>query len=187
MRAFQSLTNQFLIAMPALADPNFVRTVTLICQHTEEGALGVVVNRTTDLRLGDVLAQLDLPEDRVRDPDTPVHYGGPVQTERGLILHETLGSWESTLAIGDSLGLTTSRDILEAIAENRGPEESLLALGYAGWSAGQLEREITENAWLSGPADNDIIFRTPMDERWPRAAALLGVDLTMMSREAGHA
>ena len=106
---------------------------------------------------------------------------------RSLILHESLGSWESTLAIGDSLGLTTSRDILEAIAENRGPQKSLLALGYAGWSAGQLEREIKENAWLSGPADNDIIFRTPMDERWPRAAALLGVDLTMISREAGHA
>lgn len=187
MGELHSLTNHFLIAMPTLADPNFVRTVTLICEHNDDGALGIVINRTTNLTLANVLAQLDLPSDHLENPNTPVYYGGPVQTERGLILHETVGRWESTLPVGDSLGLTTSHDILEAMAESRGPQSSMLALGYAGWSAGQLEREIKENAWLSGPADNDIIFRTPVEERWASAAALLGIDLAMLSREAGHA
>lgn len=187
MRPSESLANQFLIAMPTLMDPNFVRTVTLICQHSEEGALGVVINRTTTLTVREVLDQLSVPRDQIKNPNAPVFFGGPVQTERGLILHEGIGEWESTLPINDTLGLTTSKDILEAIAENRGPSNCMLALGYAGWGSGQLEREIRENAWLSGPANNDIIFQTPVDERWPRAAELVGVDITMLSGEAGHA
>jgi len=187
MSQFASLANHFLIAMPALADPNFVRTVTLICQHNEEGALGIVINRTTNLVVGDILQQLELPADESEQAQAPVYFGGPVQTERGLILHEGDRHFESTLPVGTSLGLTTSRDILESMANNDGPRHCLVALGYAGWGSGQLEREISENAWLSGPTDNDIIFRTAVDERWPKAAAGMGVDLNTMSREAGHA
>lgn len=187
MEPEESLTNQFLIAMPALMDPNFARTVTLICQHNEEGALGIVINRTTALTIREVMDQLSVPRDNIKDPELPVFLGGPVQTERGLILHEGIGNWETTLPISEDLGLTTSKDILEAIAENRGPTNCMLALGYAGWGSGQLEREMRENAWLSVPTDNDIIFRTPVDERWPRAAELVGVDITMLSGPAGHA
>ena len=187
MPDFVTLENQFLIAMPMLADPNFEKTVTLICQHNENGALGVVINRTTNLRVSEVLEQLSLPCDGLDNPDMPVHFGGPVQIERGLILHDEAGDWDSTLPVSDSLCLTTSKDILEAIAKNSGPENCLLALGYAGWGDGQLEREISENAWLSGPADNDIIFHTPIEERWPNAAKLLGVDIAMLSTGVGHA
>lgn len=187
MVEFQSLANQFLIAMPALGDPNFARTVTVICQHDENGALGVVINRATQLTLRDVLQQLSLPDDKLGDPDRPVYQGGPVQTELGLILHESLGNWDATLAISDSLGLTTSRDILEAVADNRGPPSHILVLGYAGWGSGQLEREMVENAWLSGPIDPNIIFRTPVENRWWQAAALLGIDIANLSAETGHA
>lgn len=187
MSDFVSLENNFLIAMPMLADPNFEKTVTLICQHSDKGALGVVINRTTNLKVSEVLEQLSLPGNRLNNPNMLVHFGGPVQTERGLILHDEAGDWDSTLPVSDSLCLTTSKDILEAISENKGPENCLLALGYAGWGDGQLERELSENTWLSGPADNDIIFHTPIEERWPSAAALLGVDIAMLSTAAGHA
>ena len=187
MSAIPSLANHFLIAMPTLADPNFERTVTLICQHNADGALGVVFNRTTNLVLADIFTQLELPNDKTERADEPVYHGGPVQTECGLILHDGDREWDATLQVGDSLSLTTSRDILEALATNEGPEHCLMALGYAGWGSGQLEREITENAWLSGPAKFDIIFSTPIEKRWTQAAASMGVDLTTMSREAGHA
>lgn len=182
-----SLANQFLIAMPAMQDPNFSQTVTLICQHNDEGALGIVINRTVNLTVGDVLDQMQIAKDEFVNPFAPVHYGGPVQTERGFILHEDVGNWDSTLPVATDIGLTTSRDILEAIALNQGPRRSLVALGYAGWGSGQLEREIRENAWLSGPASADLIFTTPVEHRWERAASLLGVDLSLLSSEAGHA
>lgn len=181
------LTNHFLIAMPNLRDPNFARTVTLICEHSSEGAMGIVINRTTDLRLADVLGQMDIDGAGSQHLDMPVHIGGPVQSNRGFVLHEPLGHWESTLPITESFGVSTSRDILVALAENRGPAHCLLALGYAGWSAGQLEREIADNAWLSGPADRQILFETPVDERWNAAVRHLGVDLAALSNEAGHA
>ena len=181
------LTNHFLIAMPAMKDPNFEQTVTYICQHNDEGALGIVINRTIDLTLGDVLDQMKIKRDASVKSESPVHYGGPVQTERGFILHEDIGSWDSTLKVGSGTGLTTSRDILEAMADNTGPSRALLALGYAGWGAGQLERELSENAWLNWPADNDLIFSTPVEERWSSAARLLGVDLSLLSTDAGHA
>ncbi len=182
-----SFTDQFLIAMPALRDPNFQQTVTLICQHNQDGALGIVINRTINLTVGDVLAQMNLPSEYYSEAGTPVHYGGPVQTERGFILHRDVGNWQSTLAINEDIGLTTSRDILEAMAANEGPEHSLVALGYAGWGSGQLEHELGENAWLSGPADYDLVFSTPVDDRWHAAAKLLGVDLHVLSPETGHA
>jgi putative transcriptional regulator len=182
-----SLTNHFLIAMPNLGDPNFSRTVTLICEHSGEGAMGLIINRPTDLRLNDILGQMNIDGSASEHLDLPIHLGGPVQNNRGFVLHEPLGQWESTLPVTDTLGVSTSRDILVALAENRGPNRCLVALGYAGWAAGQLEREISENAWLSGPADRSILFEIPVEARWTAAANLLGVDLTTLSGEAGHA
>lgn len=187
MEAVNYLTNHFLIAMPSMKDPNFEQTVTYICQHNEEGALGIVINRVIDLTIGEVLDQMEITRAASVKPDAPVHYGGPVQTERGFILHEDIGEWDSTLKISDRVGLTTSRDILEAIATDSGPRRALLALGYAGWGAGQLEREISENAWLNWPADSELIFSTPVDQRWSQAAARFGVDLSLLSTDTGHA
>ena len=182
-----SLANHFLIAMPSLADPNFARSVTLICEHSEEGAMGIVINRLTDLRLRDILEQLDIKAKKPATAESAIYLGGPVQNNRGFVLHEPIGNWESTLSVTDMLGVSTSRDILEAIAHNRGPDKYLIALGYAGWGAGQLEREITENSWLSGPASRDILFELPVEHRWKAAAQLMGIDLTTLSGEAGHA
>jgi len=182
-----SLANHFLIAMPSLADPNFARSVTLICEHSEEGAMGIVINRLTDLHLRDIFEQLDIQADKPAAAESVIYLGGPVQNNRGFVLHEPIGKWESTLSVTDTLGVSTSRDILEAIAHNRGPEKFLVTLGYAGWGAGQLEREITENSWLSGPASRDILFELPVEQRWKAAAQLMGIDLTTLSGEAGHA
>lgn len=181
------LTNQFLIAMPGLADPNFFHTVTYVCEHNAAGALGIVVNRPLTLTLGELLEHLQTPLDRAALAAIPVYSGGPVQQEQGFVIHTPVGQWESTLAITDNIGITTSRDILQALTEGQGPEQLLIALGYAGWGPGQLEREMAENAWLSGPADPAILFQTPHEERWSAAAALLGVDLSLLSGDAGHA
>lgn len=187
MSELVSLSNHFLIAMPSLADPNFSRTVTLLCEHNEHGAMGLTINRLLDLSLGDILDQLNIQVDDPATAQTPVYQGGPVQEERGFVLHRPAGQWESTLAITDNLGVSASRDILKALARGDGPEEWLVALGYAGWGPGQLERELSDNAWLSGPADADIIFHTPVEKRWHAAAELLGVDLSTLSGETGHA
>jgi putative transcriptional regulator len=181
------LTNHLLIAMPNLADPNFSRTVTLICEHSEEGAMGIVINHVTDLSLRDILSQLDIKLEKDFSLSLPVHLGGPVQNNRGFVIHEPVGQWQSTLHITDTLGVSTSRDILEAIAESRGPERCLIALGYAGWGAGQLEKEIAENSWLNGPSDHDILFKLPPEQRWTAAAQRVGVDLSTLHSEAGHA
>jgi putative transcriptional regulator len=182
-----SLTNQFLIAMPSLADPNFHGTVTFICEHSAQGAMGIIINRPLELTLGEVLSQMNI---RPRESDIaldPVYMGGPVQTDRGFVLHNPAGQWDSMLRISDELGITTSKDILENIATGAGPKHALVALGYAGWGAGQLEQELADNAWLCGPADNRIIFDTPWQQRWEAAAALMGVDLTQLSDQIGHA
>jgi putative transcriptional regulator len=181
------LSNQFLIAMPGLEDPNFFHSVTYICEHNEEGALGLVINRPLQMQLGEILQHIKLEDAEPEARQIPVHLGGPVQQDRGFVLHEPLGDWDATLKVTDRIGITSSIDILEAIARNRGPERSLIALGYAGWGAGQLEREMAENAWLSGPADPEILFNTPDAERWKAAAASLGIDLDLLSGEAGHA
>jgi putative transcriptional regulator len=182
-----SLINQFLIAMPALADANFSRTVTFVCEHSSEGAMGIVINRPTDLRLRDILEQLDISTIDPVVAELPVFLGGPVQNNRGFVIHEPLGNWESTLPVTETVGVSTSRDILAAIAANQGPDRYLIALGYAGWGAGQLERELVENSWLSGPANREILFELPLERRWNAAAGLVGVDLTNLSSEAGHA
>jgi putative transcriptional regulator len=187
MTALVSFANHFLIAMPTLADANFARSVTLICEHSDKGAMGIVVNRMTDLRLGDIFEQLSIDPAKASNTESVVYLGGPVQNNRGFVLHEPLGNWVSTLTVTDNLGVSTSRDVLEAIAHNRGPDKYMVALGYAGWGAGQLEREISENSWLSGPASREIIFNLPVEHRWKAAARLMGVNLSTLSGEAGHA
>ncbi|MFQ5634170.1 MAG: YqgE/AlgH family protein [Gammaproteobacteria bacterium] len=181
------LTGQLLIAMPAMLDPNFRRTVTYICEHSEHGALGLVINRPMDIDLGRIFDQLSM---TTIDPDlahTPIMCGGPVQTERGFVIHESAAEWETSASISDSIQVTTSQDILTSMAAGNGPTRAIVALGYAGWSAGQLEFEITENAWLSVPANPRILFDTPFGERWKEAAGLLGIDLATLSMDAGHA
>jgi putative transcriptional regulator len=181
------LTQHFLIAMPAMVDPHFARTLTLVCEHNENGALGIVVNRPTDMNLQGLLEQVKILPDRDNFKGVPVHFGGPVQVDRGFVLHSPAGAWQSTLTIGSTMGLTTSKDILEAVARGNGPEQILVTLGYAGWAPGQLEHELAQNAWLTVAARNDILFDLPAEERLPAAMQLLGVDYANLSDVAGHA
>jgi putative transcriptional regulator len=181
------LTDHFLIAMPALDDPNFQRSVTLICQHDANGAMGIVINRIADYTVGELLVQLDIRTDSAELAELAIVAGGPVQPERGFVLHDDAREWGSTLRFGRGLAVTTSRDILAAMARGDGPENVLVALGYAGWTAGQLEEELAQNSWLTAPADQAILFRTPLADRWHAAARAMGVDLTRLADYAGHA
>lgn len=187
MSATLSLINQFLIAMPSLKDANFSRTVTYICQHNEEGAMGIVINQPLQLTLGDVLADLSLSASETSITESPVFLGGPVQCDRGFVLHQPLGKWGATLKVGENIGITASRNILESIAKGEGPKKSMVALGYAGWGPGQLEDEMCANSWLSGPADMRVIFELPPEQRWQAAALLAGVDIHRLAPDAGHA
>lgn len=187
MSIAQSLSNHFLIAMPGLDDPNFHHTTTYICEHDENGALGVVINRPLNMKLGEILQHMDIGASSKEISSRQVYMGGPVQNDRGFVLHEPSGDWEATLKVTDSIGITSSRDILQAIAEGKGPKNAIVTLGYAGWGAGQLEQELAANTWLSGPASSKIVFETPSEERWLAAAALLGIDLNLLSSDAGHA
>ncbi len=181
-----SLKNQFLVAMPSLEDENFSHTVSLLCEHSDSGAIGLVINRPTDLKLSEMMDQMGLEHDGV-DAGTIVYWGGPVQPERGFVIHRDPGGWESCMPLGQSLYITTSRDILRAIGKGEGPQQYFVVLGYAGWGAGQLESEILHNAWLNAPLDEQILFRTPARERWQAATKLLGVDVTQLAGDAGHA
>jgi putative transcriptional regulator len=181
-----NLTSHFLIAMPAMKDENFVRTLTFVCEHNERGALGIVVNRPIDVTLASLFKQVEL---ELPDPalaQQPVFYGGPVQLDHGFVLHRPVGTWKSTLPVGD-IGLTTSRDILEAMSKGEGPNQHLVALGYAGWAPGQLEHEILANGWLTVQADVDVIFNLPPEARYAAAMSALGVNAANLSEEAGHA
>ena len=181
------LTNQLLIAMPGMADPNFSTTVTLICEHNDNGALGIIINRPLNLKLSGLFEQLSVDD---ADPDvasSPVMSGGPVGTERGFVLHGKNHSFENTLSVSDDIQLTLSRDVIDAMAIGNGPEKSLVAVGYAGWEAGQLEEEMLLNAWLNVPATPELVFDTPFEERWDSAARLLGIDIASISPDAGHA
>lgn len=183
-----SLKNHFLIAMPAMADPNFAQSITYICEHSDDGAMGIVINRPLDLSVGEILSHLSIEQYNQHYDNVPVFCGGPVQSDRGFVLHRSeYSEWENTLPVQSDVCLTSSQDILVAIANNEGPKESLIALGYAGWSAGQLDHEITQNTWLSVNADPSIIFSTPCEQRWQAAANLLGVDLSLLSHQIGHA
>lgn len=187
MTAGSNLTNHFLIAMPTLHDPNFARSVTYICEHSDQGAMGIVINRPLDLHLGDILEQLEIEPQTSQIAHAAIYNGGPVQTDRGFVLHDGGDHWASTLTITPEISVTTSKDILEAIALGEGPPSALIALGYAGWGAGQLEVEISANAWLCGPADTDILFHYASGKRWHAAARHLGVDIDLLTGEAGHA
>lgn len=181
------LTDHFLIAMPAMQDPHFARSLTYICEHNEEGAMGVIVNRPIDLSLPDLFSRIDL---QLEDPvyaDMPVYFGGPVQTDRGFVLHRPVGGWHSTLTVSHEIGLTSSRDILEAFGSDMTPGDFIVTLGYAGWTEGQLEEELAANAWLTVKADPAIIFALPPEERLTAAMRLLGVNFTNLSDVAGHA
>lgn len=173
--------------MPSLSDPNFHHTTTYLCEHNEEGALGIVINRPMEMQLADILDHMEITTEIEAVATQTVYMGGPVQNDRGFVLHEPVGNWEATLQVTDSIGLTSSRDILEAIAQGRGPQHALISLGYAGWGGGQLEEELAANAWLSGPASSKVVFETPIEQRWAAAAALIGVDLNLLSGDAGHA
>lgn len=181
------LANQLLIAMPGMADPNFSDTVTYICEHNRDGALGLVINRPMDINLGEILSHMSLAASTEGIAGLPVFLGGPVQPERGFVLHTQGTVWESSLKVSDDIAVTSSRDILAAIADGEGPARSLVALGYAGWGAGQLEHEIQENTWLHAPPDARVLFETPFEQRWAAATALLGIDPSRLSGTAGHA
>jgi len=186
------LTNQFLIAMPGMGGDTFAGTVIYLCEHTEKGALGLVINKPIDIKLRNLFEKVELSLDREDLADAPVFFGGPVQTERGFVLHEHSGDddtnpYNSTLKIPGGLEMTTSKDVLEALANGSGPKRVLVTLGYSGWGAGQLEEEIGRNSWINVQAEPGIIFETPVDERYDKALSLLGIDVRMLSQEAGHA
>jgi len=179
--------NQMLVALPALQDPNFSRTVALICQHDGDGAMGVVVNRPSEYTFGELLEQMNIPLRDTRLRAQRVLAGGPVHPERGFVLHDGDGGWDSTLSITDTLHVTTSRDVLEAMASGDGPANATVALGCAGWGRGQLERELTQNSWLTVPADAALLFDTPLDARWQAAAGRIGVDMMHIASHSGRA
>lgn len=187
-----NFTGHLLIAMPNLTDPYFAKSVTFICTHNQDGAMGIVINRPTDMSFGILFEKINLNLHDKTLTERPVLYGGPVQPERGFVLHQQVGDWESSITIIDDIAVTTSKDILTAVAEGSGPKKLLLSLGYAGWGAGQLEREISQNAWLSvKPKDHDtlnkVLFDTPHGDQLNAAMALLGIDPAMLSDVAGHA
>jgi putative transcriptional regulator len=186
-----NLTNQFLIAMPGMADDSFAGSVVYLCEHTERGALGLVINKPIDITISNLFERVDMALDRPDLADKPVYYGGPVQTERGFVLHDRQADdhapYTSSLSVPGGLAMTTSRDVLEAISGGEGPKRVLITLGYAGWGAGQLEDEMARNGWLNVDADPAVIFDTPVEQRYHRALALLGVDPVMLSHDAGHA
>ncbi len=185
------LADHFLIAMPSMLDPVFGGTVVYLCEHNANGALGVIVNKATDMTMEVLLERIDLKLEilasRVPVGDKPVMFGGPVQVERGFVLHAPHGSYSSMMKVTDDIALTTSKDVLEAVAVGEGPGRLLVALGCAGWSAGQLEEEIARNGWLTVPASPDILFDLPAEERFAAAIKLLGIDPMMLAGDAGHA
>lgn len=182
------LSGQLLLAMPGVVSGSLANTVIYVCEHTDQGALGLVVNRPTDLTVGNLLQRIDLDLSLEIGPvqDTPVFFGGPVQTDRGFVLHAASGKYSSSIELGD-LALTTSRDILQEVAQGKGPSQMLVTLGYAGWGAGQLENEMTQNAWLNVTASHDILFEVAPEQRYDAALGALGISAAMLSGMAGHA
>lgn len=183
----QSLNGHFLIAMPSLADGHFNQSVTYICEHDANGCFGIVINNQTDITLQRIIKEMNLTGHSPLTKEKFIHLGGPVETERGFVLHSPIGEWKSSLLINDTLALTTSKDIMQALANDEGPEQVIIALGYAGWAAGQLEQEMAANSWLSCPADQQIIFDTPANKLWQAAANIIGVDMQLLSQDSGHA
>ncbi|KOR30298.1 hypothetical protein TI04_06400 [Achromatium sp. WMS2] len=187
MYHLENFTNQFLIAMPGLMDPNFSRTVTYVCEHSSEGAMGIIINRPIEVGLGTMLDQLQINITAPEVRTIPIYLGGPVQIDRGFVLHTGSQTWDSTIKITDNINITTSKDILEAIAQGKGPSQVLIALGYAGWTSGQIEQEISANSWLISHPDSEIIFNTPVEQRWKAAANLIGINIDLLGTSFGHA
>jgi len=183
------LSRQFLLAMPGMVSGDLANTVIYVCEHTEHGALGLVVNRPTDITVGDLLQRIDLKLSLEIGPvgDAPVFFGGPVQTDRGFVLHMPRGQYNSSIALGDDVALTTSRDVLQDVADGHGPDQILVTLGYAGWGSGQLEDELARNAWLNVIASNDILFNVSAEDRYDAALAQLGIKSSMLTSHSGHA
>jgi len=181
-------SGQLLLAMPGVVSGSLANTVIYVCEHNENGALGLVINRPTDLTLGELLKRVALgPVERTDIPqDVPVFFGGPVQTDRGFVLHTPVGSYASSIHLGD-LALTTSKDVLQDVAQGRGPDHLLVTLGYAGWGAGQLEHEMAQNAWINVSASDTLLFHTPVEQRYSAALAQLGINPTMLAGQVGHA
>jgi putative transcriptional regulator len=187
LAADSSLAGQLLVAMPQMADPRFARSVVYLCAHSADGAMGLVVNRLIDsLTFQNLLEQIGVEQSAAAD-DMPIHFGGPVESSRGFVLHTADYVQDSTLVIEDDIALTATMDVLKAIARGEGPQRRVLALGYAGWGAGQLDAEIQANGWLLVPADLDLVFDNDNDSKWERAMAKIGIDLSLLSSEAGHA
>jgi putative transcriptional regulator len=182
----QNFTHHFLIAMPQLADPNFSGTLTYLCEHNEHGAIGLVINRPSSTTVSALLSNIEIPITHLSQGEQIILNGGPVQRNRGFVLHAPKGAWTSTLEVAEEIAMTTSKDILEAVARGDGPSELVITMGYAGWSAGQLEEEIAQNAWLTVRANPEVIFRTPIEKRFEAALALLGIKPHQLSAVAGH-
>ena len=182
-----NLTDNFLIAMPSLEDPYFANTLVYVCEHNENGALGIIVNRPIDLDLAGLFEKIDIKLENTDLARLPVYFGGPVHLDRGFVLHRPVGQWQSTLAVNGEIGLTSSRDVLAAVGSAGLPSEILVSLGYAGWEAGQLEEELAQNSWLTVPAKASILFEMPPEDRLPAAMQKLGISFTQLSDVAGHA
>ena len=182
-----NLTDNFLIAMPSLEDLYFSRALVYICEHNENGALGIIVNRPIDMTLAGLFEKIDIKLDAENLNNLPVYFGGPVQLDRGFVLHRPVGQWQSTLTVNGEVGLTSSRDVLTSVGSAGLPSEIIVTLGYSGWDAGQLEAELAQNSWLTVPAKNSILFDLPPEERLPAALQKLGISFTQLSDVAGHA
>lgn len=181
------LRGHFLVAMPGMTDPRFAHSLIYLCEHSDQGAMGLVVNKPTDMTLATLFERVELANPDEELAGQPVLFGGPVQLDRAFVLHKPAQPWHSTLKITDTIALTSSKDILESVGSERAPEGLLVALGYAGWVPGQLDNEILQNAWLSVPADEQILFDLPYEERLPAALAQLGIGFGQLSDVAGHA
>ncbi|GAD78599.1 YqgE/AlgH family protein [Vibrio ezurae] len=185
-----NLTNHFLVAMPSMQDPHFKRSVIYICEHNEHGAMGIMINAPIDITVGGMLKQIELKSAHIQAGDSlkqPVHNGGPVSEDRGFILHQAKDKYQSSIVMTNGITMTTSKDILSVLGTKEEPTQYLVALGYSGWDAGQLESELAENSWLTIEADPDIIFSTPVQERWASAVQSLGIEASQLSTQAGHA
>jgi putative transcriptional regulator len=187
MSVISSLANNLLVAMPSLHDPNFERTVIYVCEHHEQGSVGLIINRPMQVKLGIVFEQLQIEPNRLEQNRLPLLFGGPVQPERGFVIHKQIGSWRSSLFLQDEVTITTSNDIIRAIAEDIGPKDVLVTLGYSGWTDNQLEREVMDNLWLVCPYKKEILYEVPFEDRWEYAGMTLGIKMNQLSASSGHA
>ncbi len=187
METHTSLANHLLIAMPSLDDPNFKHSVVYMCEHHVQGSVGLIINRPMEFPLGFVFDQLQIQPSQTEKNQIPLLFGGPVQPDRGFVIHRPFGTWKSSLALQDNVTVTTSNDIIRAIADDTGPKDALVTLGYALWSSNQLEQEMMDNVWLVCPAKSELLYDVPFEERWMQAGLSIGVDMRKLTSDPGHA